>query len=363
MPPESPPALPSLTALRAFAAFGVFFSHCSPFLGSNPPGELMAISARSGVTFFFVLSGAILAYNYPRLASAARFYRKRFARIYPVYAVAFVLGAVVVWAQSTGGLPSAWQTLTNLTMTTGWVPGDAGEPIPRTAWTLSCEMLFYALFPVLLVTLRRLPDRAAPAVATVLLAFAFAGPGLVYEHLVDDAFFLSPLVHLPEFALGIVLGLHLPRLARDPRSVLRRRSTELLTACAVVPLAIVVAFDLPEWPNPWVPFCVLAILAAASADHAGAHWLSHRNLVLAGLWSYAFYSVHAPLINVVDGVLPSRPGLALGLPLGIATFVGIGIASALVYRLWEEPMRRRLTRSVGRPHPAAGPAAHPALTR
>jgi len=41
------------------------------------------------VTFFFVLSGTILAYNYAGGFSIGRFYRKRVARIYPVYVLAF----------------------------------------------------------------------------------------------------------------------------------------------------------------------------------------------------------------------------------------------------------------------------------
>ena len=93
-------ALPSLTSLRAFAAAGVFVSHSVFFVGrSDVTRPLFDAGAMGGVSFFFVLSGTILAYNYAGAFSVPRFYRKRFARIYPVYLLAFALGAFIVAAQ------------------------------------------------------------------------------------------------------------------------------------------------------------------------------------------------------------------------------------------------------------------------
>ncbi|MEJ7824169.1 MAG: acyltransferase [Solirubrobacteraceae bacterium] len=345
LPPRRP-ALPSLTALRAIAAAGVFVAHSGFFVGrTDVTASLQDGGGAGGVTFFFVLSGTILAYNYFGEFSRQRFYRKRFARIYPVYLLAFVLGAFVIAAKDGGIAFLSPELITkNLLMVQGWFPH--GEAVPGTAWTLSCEMLFYASFPLLIAGLRRIPDRSLALAGGLLLALALVSANLVHLATPGDGFFLSPLGRVPEFAMGLLLGLHLPRLIGEPASLLRRRSTPLLFACAVAVVAWPFAGNqwspLRENVNLYVPICMVAIAAAAAADLEGPHWLSHRRFVVAGLWSYAFYSIHESIIRVIDGVFETHPSLPLGLAMGIVTFVGVGIAAGLIFRYWEEPWRERI---------------------
>lgn len=352
MPPasiERRAALPSLTSLRAFAAAGVFVSHSSFFIGrTDVTRPLMDAGGAAGVSFFFVLSGTILAYNYWGAFSVARFYRKRVARIYPVYLLAFALGVLVYAAIDRGiAFLSPEVFFQNLFMVQGWFPN--GEPVPATAWTLSCEMLFYLSFPLLIVLLRRVPPRAVMAVAAAMFVLALFSAGVVHAAVPGKGFFLSPLGRLPEFAIGVLLGLHLPRLIGEPSSVLRRRSTLLLAACAVAVIVLPYVNTELSWLreniNLYVPICLLAIACAAAGDLDGPHWISDHRLVLAGLWSYAFYSVHESIVLAVQGFLTDPPGLVLGLPLGIATFVGTGVAAALIFRHWEEPLRERISGS------------------
>lgn len=343
-------ALPSLTALRAVAAAGVFVSHSTFFVGrTDYTRSFMDGGGAGGVTFFFVLSGAILAYNYAGAFSIGRFYRKRFARIYPVYLLAFALGALVV-AGRTGGLSFASPELVakNLFMVQGWFAD--GQSVPATAWTLSCEMFFYASFPLLIVALRRVPARALPATAVAMVALALVSANLVITNTPGEGFFLSPLGRVPEFAVGVLLGLHLPRLIADSASLVRRRSTEILFACAAAAvispiLGNEVIHPLREDINLYVPICALAITAAAAADLEGPHWLSHHRLVLAGLWSYAFYSIHESLVLSVDAVWGATPALPIGIVLAVLTFLGTGVLSWLIFSRWEEPLRERISGS------------------
>lgn len=351
-------ALPSLTSMRALAASAVFLAHCGFFLGSDPPDRMLGLSGAAGVSFFFILSGAILAYNYPGGFSARRFYRKRFARIVPVYLLALVVGVVVLAAHERGvGFLDVRTLVANLFMLQGWFP-DA-EIVPRTSWTLSCELLFYALFPLLIAPLGRLAARPAALVAGALLVVATVLPGTVYEHVLDDPFFLRPIVQLPLFALGVLMGLHLPVLVADAGGLLRRRATDILVACGILAAAAA-----PAWPHvsasidPYIPICTLAILAGAAADHNGPHWLSDRRLVVAGLWSYAFYSVHQPLLSLVVGAVPgAAPSPAVGLPVALATFAGVWYVAGLIFRRWEEPWRERIGRGRPKEVVVAGEAA------
>lgn len=91
-----PPALPSLTSLRFFAALHVFLFHLYAIKILVLPGILgsLQLIGYVGVSLFFVLSGFILVYvNSGREMRAGRFWRERFARIYPAYLFSLLLTA------------------------------------------------------------------------------------------------------------------------------------------------------------------------------------------------------------------------------------------------------------------------------
>ena len=79
--------LPSLTGLRFWAALLVVSYHLHHRIGAVP-GSWLVEYGRTGVTFFFVLSGFVLAWNYlDERTPVAVFAWRRFARIWPLVAV------------------------------------------------------------------------------------------------------------------------------------------------------------------------------------------------------------------------------------------------------------------------------------
>lgn len=94
--------LTALTGLRFLAAIHVVLFHRrEAFPGLPYAVENLLVSGNIGVNLFFVLSGFVLAYNYMNddgLPSRREFWVARFARIYPVYLLAFLLFAPVVAA-------------------------------------------------------------------------------------------------------------------------------------------------------------------------------------------------------------------------------------------------------------------------
>jgi len=98
-PPTRRPDVPALTSLRFFAAALVVFFHYLPRGEADNAWWIRIINhGYVGVSFFFVLSGFILAYTgvntdfhcrYERRA----FYARRLARIYP----AFLLATLLDW--------------------------------------------------------------------------------------------------------------------------------------------------------------------------------------------------------------------------------------------------------------------------
>ncbi|MCP4503608.1 MAG: acyltransferase [Deltaproteobacteria bacterium] len=98
--------LKMLTGIRFLAALHVVIYHLWRYDAWHPPGIVLdAVAAGPvAVTLFFVLSGFILTYTYAStdgesaslLSSSTAFWRVRFARIYPVYALGLLISLPIV---------------------------------------------------------------------------------------------------------------------------------------------------------------------------------------------------------------------------------------------------------------------------
>src|ERR1700752_5019301 len=92
---KKPARLDALTGLRCFAAVNIVLFH---FSNPNWFGPLAPVvnAGYASVSFFILLSGYVLAYNYgPRARQGqldtVRFWKARFTRIYPVYLLSLFL--------------------------------------------------------------------------------------------------------------------------------------------------------------------------------------------------------------------------------------------------------------------------------
>src|ERR1700728_5212719 len=89
--------LPALTGIRCFAALNLVFFHFSDPHSFGPLSPIVN-GGYISVSFFLLLSGFILTYNYAEKGqkgtlSARSFWKARFSRLYPVYAFSLVLSA------------------------------------------------------------------------------------------------------------------------------------------------------------------------------------------------------------------------------------------------------------------------------
>jgi len=338
--------LDSLTGLRWFAAFIVFGFHLSlspeVTADSGVKNVLHTLfrSGAAGVTFFFILSGLVLTWSARPGDRPVAFWRRRVARVVPNHVVVWigVLAVLAVTHRAAGAGPS----ISGLFLVQAWIPDQAyyfGGNTP--AWSLSCEMAFYAAFPLLLPLLRKVPGRrlwmlaiGLPVAIALVPAVSLAmSSGLAYWFT-----WVFPVPRVLDFALGMVLGLMIQQ-GRWRGPNLPVAAVLVLVCYSIEPLA----------PERWtlvawmvVPFAVL-IAAAATADVTGrGSWLRARPLVWLGEISFAFYLVHQPVIRFGAKALGSHAspvvGIAGALVIGL---VAVG-AAAVLYRVVERPMERRL---------------------
>ena len=139
------------------------------------------------VGLFFVLSGFVLAYNYPLGESWSSGYRQRFAvarfaRIYPAYCIGLLLSAPWVALSLAGNISVIRMCKALITAGLTWTLLQAW--IPQTAmawngpgWSLSVESAFYCCFPFLGPVLWRLSrPRSLLCAGLVVWAAALIAP-------------------------------------------------------------------------------------------------------------------------------------------------------------------------------------------
>jgi len=344
-PTPSASRLPSLTGLRFVAAFVVFGFHLIvvQFVDGGGAGTAMQWifgQGAVGVSFFFLLSGFVLTWSARGDDTARRFWQRRFAKIYPNHVVTWVAAFVV--ALVTGVGVTALIAIPNLFLVQAWFPDPRIHYGMNTvAWSLACEVFFYALFPLLRRLLVRLTPRSLWPAAAAALFTVWAVP-LVAQTLPEEhqywAIWLFPVARLPEFVAGMVLA----RIVREGR----------WPAVGVGPATAfaVVSYVASRWlpgdvrivAGTAVSFAILiAAAAAADVDGRPTPWRSPR-MVWLGEISYAFYLVHQLVLRLVSKVMGAAHTVVVEIGLALAAFLLALLASWLLYRAVEVPAMRAL---------------------
>jgi len=334
--------LDSLTGLRAVAAFFVFAHHAVAYQGVTGFPAFITSASVHGVSFFFILSGFVLAYSARPGDTNGRFHRRRAARILPLYWIGWLGGAALALVGS-GSHGSVAQHVPGLVLLQAWVPDEdvhtAGNSV---GWSLSAEASFYLAFPFLLAGLARFGRRGQLAALGGALALTILVPVVLHPSSASDstaywASYFFPLTRLLEFIAGVALALLVRGGWRVPVSF-----------PAAAALALGAAIGANWLPFAWrlvaatvVPFTLL-ILTAAQRDAGGTPTVfASRPMTKLGEWSFAFYLVHLLVLQVTIAVNTRT----LDLPwwvVAIGAFLGSGAVAAALCEIVEKPLERRL---------------------
>lgn len=325
--------LAPLTSLRFVAALLVVAHHYFRF-----------DAGYAGVSFFFVLSGFILAFNYaPRVAVPRTFWFRRFARIWPTHALTFVV-ALPIGLDAGHLVESAASAVLNLALLQSWIPSSAVYfGFNALSWSISNEAFYYALFPLLLAWLSGVGAGARWSIVAlwaVLLAAGAAAWFAAFGH-VDPltgpthyVWYINPAVRLFEFVLGMAVALHFLSVA-TPAMGLARECGALLLGAGSLSL-------LPWIPPPFslslalVPGWAVVVYVFACGGGPLARALSHPLLVLLGEASFMLYMIHQLaqmyLLPGGSGTFGQRAALA----------VAVVAASVALHLGFEKPVQRAL---------------------
>jgi peptidoglycan/LPS O-acetylase OafA/YrhL len=349
--------LNALTGLRFLAAINVVFYH---FVRPALPRWTYPLSNIVGagyvsVSLFFLLSGFILSFSYLETNGKMRgtswnFYVSRFARIYPAYLIAFSLAAPsnILTSLHVNHLGVALGKLLTgaflvLTLQQSWTPWTAWYwNFP--AWSISVEAFFYLVFPWIGPRLTRLRPAWWISTACGLLLLSLCAPMALYlfwgatlapglsDHL-QMAVEFNPLLRLPEFLIGILLGRAynlglLPQLSSSIFSNLSATSIlAILTFCPFIPHPLLANGLL-------IPLFAILIYSLAAGKGLLAYGLSRPTMILLGEASYGLYILQIPMALVLR-VPPPHNALRT-----FAIYFVVLISTAILsWRFVESPLR------------------------
>ncbi|MEU7731184.1 acyltransferase [Streptomyces sp. NPDC040724] len=384
--------LPSLTGLRFFAALSVFFFHSSltdspipPNAPINPFADASIADGFStafgkagylGVSFFFVLSGFVLAWAAKPGERVTAFLRRRLLKIFPNHVVVFA-AAMLLFAGSAVTGVADW--LPNLFLIHTWWPQPTVNlSVNPPSWSLGSELLFYMLFPALIGPIRRLRGRTAPWGWSAAMIAGMVAIQLIATHFVPDTpkstitpisglqfwfGYLLPAGRLFEFVLGILLA-RIVLAGMWPRRVGFGVSA-VLTVLGYA-AALVAPFQYGFVVATIIPVAAL-IGATAQADVDGrATFLRSRPMVWLGEVSFGFYLVQGVTIFYLRSLLGEH---TYSVPVALLVIAGFFAASLLggwlLFRFVEMPAMRRFGRARPRTPsvPAPAPVREPAGDR
>jgi peptidoglycan/LPS O-acetylase OafA/YrhL len=346
----------TLSALRFFAIVLIYFHHLAY------PGGLGA----AAVTFFFALSGFLMAYSYStRFVSLDReqirsFYLRRLSRVYPLHILTFLIAIPIVYV--TNFKTNIFYALSNIFLVQSFFPnGNQVFSFNSLAWFLSDLVLFYLLTPFILFLLNKsqMAGNLMKLLALLLfLLFCEAALGLMVNPNMEPFSFqwwfiyISPFFRIFDYMIGLVTGMiFISR--KDWLSHPVPLTNRILFSALEIITILFFAYSF-AWrrffPYPalhmgayFLPFSLFIIFVFAFQRGILSAILSTKFFVYLGELSFSIYLLHQLAINYtaaifaspISGMTDSRKTLAAQL---ILLFVVICL-SDITFRYFEQPVK------------------------
>lgn len=330
-----------LTSLRFFFALMVFFSHV-PFPYNHVIYRILS-NGSVGVSFFFILSGFILSYNYQKKISEnynqKKFWIDRFLRIYPLHLFVLLLITFLFLVLGSNYLLILKQFVSHLFLIQNYIHiKEIYSSLHKPAWSICCEIFFYFIFPFIILKIK---DNNILFIL-LLIGFAFF---LYYINPHGSMFIgINPVIRLSDFIVGI-LSFQLYGKLKIYCEKLKFYHYNLLEFFAVIILFASLTFAhhinyYQLFPLFWVTM-VIFIITMSYSKGVLAKILSQNFLILLGEISYSIYMTHYLILTVLTSFFRDS-FIFSNRPIFISSFLAITIIfSYFTYKIVEIGTLRR----------------------
>ncbi len=345
-----------LTSLRFFFAF-IIFTHHLTFLSKSKAAYLRWIheyilkEGFIGVSFFFILSGFILAYNYrdsflDKSISKTDFYIARIARIYPVHLLCLLIAVPITLKDVSFNL-STWltQLFFNATLTQSFIPikyiyFSFNSP----SWSISNELFFYLLFPFLIIIGSKVKDnrykKGLLTMSILLIPFLMLIiPAEYYKHF----FYVNPFFRVFDFIIGLILFEIYLNIKNKQRTI----NYDVLEVTSILLLLLFFIF------HTWVPLVMrysiyywipmsLIILVFSFQSGLISKFLSNKTLMYLGEISFGLYMFHQLVLKYFIDLNKSYFHIANEYYIILIIFTVSLIVSFISFIWFEKPLNKYL---------------------
>jgi peptidoglycan/LPS O-acetylase OafA/YrhL len=384
-----------LDGIRAMAVLMVVVTHCAYWTGRYERGPAQGLLARMdfGVALFFVLSGFLLSRAWLQSAALGRpgpslrvYFWRRAVRILPAYWAAVLIAMLVLDANRRRA--NGWDWLRQFTLTGVYHAGWQRDGLTQ-MWSLSTEVAFYILLPVLGLTAMALTARVGWRPGWLLACCVGLVVVSVVWNVADQhgwAYGWSAQFWLPGFfgwfAGGMALAVVNTHLRLPAGSDSKwRLATEIGTnagACWLLAVAVLLvaatpvagprAVGLPTGATAvtksllYLVAAVLIVLPAVLGASRLTGWVfGNRAARWLGLISYSVFTTHLVVLAIVHDDVLGYPLFGGSMVATTALTVPLSILTGwLSYRFVEVPTMR--LRDWVRPTPTSTPPTTPPRT-
>lgn len=337
-------------AARAAACLMVLFSHASAiialpkYFGRVPFGGILRVGD-IGVDLFFVISGFIIfsvhSQDIGRPSFLARYARKRFQRIYPLYWIVTVLLLIMVLL-GVGDTRHHYSLLAIMDFISLVDVSSAVNPNP-VAWSLYYEVLFYTLFALLIAS-----RKAGLSLIIVVIIALLVRVILDTVHGFRNTPFNDVSLHyylIAEFALGFLVW----KYSQNVKLVVGRLA--FISGVILLPVTIM-AVDIYVTRETWppirtlygIPFALLLIGVIRLEKTNGSS--IPRSVTYIGNASFSIYLTHFLLQSFICKTLVRVEfvhATSIYIIFGLVASSSLG-ASLLFYQFLERPLVESLRR-------------------
>ena len=348
--------IPQLTFTRFLASISIVILH---FGLLNWPMHTKYISRFggdliNGITYFFVLSGFILVVSHakngelPDQIDRKSFWKRRFARVYPVYLLSILLFFALRFEYHPD-ISLEWQTkpyFYSVFLLQSWNYKMALD-INFPAWSLSVEAFFYLIFPWVYCNIKRLKNTSILVLGIV----SWYSTILSIDSLMAEKapkYFVNyfPLLHLSTFLIGVCAGI---LFARNQSWLIRfRRKIYVLVVLLGIYYLWGMYRDTPPHENfrqngYMALYFAFFIIAISLIQGKVKNILAWKPFQFLGEISYSIYIFQFIVLVICQEYIPGMIGKTNFEIFWPYVLILLGF-STIVYLFFEKPVRRLLTK-------------------
>ena len=374
--------IPILDMFRLVGALFVVLVHYEIIFGNF---VIYGSLGTTALSWFFILSGFIITYNYPSLTSMAeckRFYAHRFIRIYPIYFLSvFVASSFVLVGyyaldeqfftevsrpfEITYDLPEQKETafwvvavLQHLTFNQFITSIETLRFVFNgPLWSLVLEVYFYLTFPIFLYLLRPINTLRRIFVAFIV---GYILQFLLIQYFLPDVesynimnlnvpVYTNPAIRGIEFIFGMLLCKAFILLPIGTTSSKPNLVPLLLTIVFYLVINVIGERYVPYQYSVFflaVPVCTLLVFTMARYQWYPKEGAAFKFCLWAGGISYVLYCFHWPLMEMIR--FSNLVSQTIPFPIHLILIITVLlIASHIIYKFVETPIRKLLYARLG----------------